>query len=192
MPRNLQFRRTDKNILDAFRKIMNTKTFEAIIIQDILDEAMINRSTFYAHFADKYAVAERLQDLVLSNLIKSFKAFQDDTLKKTMSMSDIGVYYQTLSGNDFKLLQKIKTDRVNILAKIEQIIESNYISTHKNSPYCFYESKLLSAILIRFMTFGPVNEDTNNKYLTSLTKIYCEFIGIQDPQLINRLYAHFS
>lgn len=192
MTRNLQFRRTDKNILDAFRKLMKIKTFESITVQNILDEAMINRSTFYAHFTDKYAVAERLQELVVNNLIKSFQAFQKEHIVKKSNMSNIAVHYQSLSGDDFNLLLKIKTDRVNILSKFEELIEYDYISKHKDRPYHIYESKLLSAILLRFMSLGPVTDQTNQIYMTSLATITCDILGVDDSQIKNKLISYIK
>lgn len=51
-----------KNLLyDAIIKLMKDKAFEDIKVADICHEALINRSTFYAHYNDKY---ELLVDLV--------------------------------------------------------------------------------------------------------------------------------
>jgi AcrR family transcriptional regulator len=50
--------RTREIILQAARKAMREKRFAEITVQDIADEANVNRGTFYAHFADKYEVAE--------------------------------------------------------------------------------------------------------------------------------------
>jgi len=46
--------RTRIALREAFGKLMQEKPFEQITVLDITDEAMINRATFYAHFADKY------------------------------------------------------------------------------------------------------------------------------------------
>jgi AcrR family transcriptional regulator len=40
-------------LYDAFLDLMIEKGYEAITIQDIIDEANIGRSTFYSHFYDK-------------------------------------------------------------------------------------------------------------------------------------------
>ena len=50
--------RTRKLILEAFASLLNEKDFEAITVQDIAQRATVNRATFYAHFADKYALIE--------------------------------------------------------------------------------------------------------------------------------------
>ena len=68
MKRVNQFERTDRDIANALLKVMESKSLEKISVQDILDEAMINRSTFYQHFPDKYAILERLQEKYVSGM----------------------------------------------------------------------------------------------------------------------------
>ena len=68
MKRVNQFERTDRDITNALLKVMESKSLEKISVQDILDEAMINRSTFYQHFPDKYAILERLQEKYVSGM----------------------------------------------------------------------------------------------------------------------------
>lgn len=68
MKRVNQFERTDRDITNALLSVMERKSFEKITVQDILDEAMINRSTFYQHFTDKFAILERLQERYIGGI----------------------------------------------------------------------------------------------------------------------------
>ena len=68
MKRINHFERPDRDITNALLKVMESKSLEKISVQDILDEAMINRSTFYQHFPDKYAVLERLQEKYIAGM----------------------------------------------------------------------------------------------------------------------------
>ena len=46
-------RRTRQLLHDALERLLETKDFEAISIQDITDAATLNRATFYDHYPDK-------------------------------------------------------------------------------------------------------------------------------------------
>ena len=53
-------KRTRKLIVDAFVSLQADKSFDDITIGDITARATVNRATFYAHFADKYALLDDL------------------------------------------------------------------------------------------------------------------------------------
>ncbi|WP_353065978.1 TetR/AcrR family transcriptional regulator [Tunturibacter psychrotolerans] len=50
--------RTRKLLQQALVKLMEKKEFDAISVQDIAEEATINRATFYDHYTDKFALLE--------------------------------------------------------------------------------------------------------------------------------------
>ena len=50
--------KTHRAIDQAFTKLIAEKGFEAITIKDISEAALINRGTFYMHYADKYDLLE--------------------------------------------------------------------------------------------------------------------------------------
>jgi AcrR family transcriptional regulator len=61
--------RSRRMLMDALGKLLNTREFEEISIQDIADEATLNRATFYLHYSDKNALlqamtADRFRDLI--------------------------------------------------------------------------------------------------------------------------------
>lgn len=61
---DLRIRKTKANLYKALLQVMSQKTFEEIKITDICNVSMINRSTFYDHFSDKYELlASLLKDL---------------------------------------------------------------------------------------------------------------------------------
>ena len=51
-------KRTRELLQQALGKLLETKEFEKISVQDITDEATVNRATFYAHYPDKFALFE--------------------------------------------------------------------------------------------------------------------------------------
>src|SRR5512135_1384046 len=51
-------KRTRVLLEQAFMDIIQEKGFQAVTVQDIAERAGVNRATFYAHFADKYALLD--------------------------------------------------------------------------------------------------------------------------------------
>ena len=65
-PRILRSRRM---LMDALARLLMKKEFEEISVQEIADEATLNRATFYLHYPDKNALvqaltASRFRDLI--------------------------------------------------------------------------------------------------------------------------------
>lgn len=70
---DLRIQRTRKSLNQALITLMERKTFSAITIQELADEAMINRATFYLHYCDKYDLLEKcvkdnLDEIMLKHL----------------------------------------------------------------------------------------------------------------------------
>ncbi|WP_165423887.1 TetR/AcrR family transcriptional regulator [Ktedonosporobacter rubrisoli] len=62
--------RTRQLLQQAFLDIMQEKGFTAMNIQEITERANLNRGTFYAHFADKYALLEEILHEQFRSLIE--------------------------------------------------------------------------------------------------------------------------
>ena len=72
---DLRIVKTKKVLFDTLIKLMRQKNFDKIKISDICDEALINRSTFYAHYEDKY---ELLDDFIEDLKISLLKDLEDN------------------------------------------------------------------------------------------------------------------
>jgi AcrR family transcriptional regulator len=55
-----RIRRTRQLLQDALRRLLEQKGFDDITVQDITEAGTLNRATFYAHYADKFALLEEL------------------------------------------------------------------------------------------------------------------------------------
>ena len=53
-------KRTRRLLQDALRKLLQEKTFEEILVQDVAEAATVNRATFYDHYADKFSLFEAM------------------------------------------------------------------------------------------------------------------------------------
>lgn len=68
---DLRVRRTRMMIEKAFTELLQEKGFQSITVQDITERAMVNRTTFYDHFVDKYALFEHTMQMWFRRTLES-------------------------------------------------------------------------------------------------------------------------
>jgi len=61
--------RSRRMLLEALGKLLREKEFDDISVQDIADEASLNRATFYLHYADKNALLQAMTEARFRDLI---------------------------------------------------------------------------------------------------------------------------
>jgi AcrR family transcriptional regulator len=66
-PRILRSRRM---LMDALAKLLMKKEFEEISVQEIADQATLNRATFYLHYPDKNALLQAITGVRFRDLIE--------------------------------------------------------------------------------------------------------------------------
>lgn len=85
---DLRIQKTKKNIYESFIYLLKEKTFENIKVSEICEKSLINRSTFYAHFEDKY--------MLLDSFIKDFKNSLKSLLETNKNYTNSKEYYLKL------------------------------------------------------------------------------------------------
>lgn len=65
---DIRVTKTNIAIKKAFIEIMEEEGFSKLNVKKIIDRAKINRSTFYAHYMDKYDLLEKIEDQFLNGL----------------------------------------------------------------------------------------------------------------------------
>src|SRR4029077_17350816 len=66
-PRILRSRRM---LMDSLARLLMKKEFEDISVQEIADDATLNRATFYLHYPDKNALLQAMTELRFRSLIE--------------------------------------------------------------------------------------------------------------------------
>ena len=82
---DLRIIKTKKNLYDSLMKLMSVKEFEDIKVSDICSLALINRSTFYAHFNDKYEL--------LNSFIYDLKKDLQEQISNSEKIDNLKNYY---------------------------------------------------------------------------------------------------
>lgn len=59
---DIRIEKTERAIKQAFMELRAQKPLEKIKVKELCDLACINKSTFYAHYQDIYALANAMED----------------------------------------------------------------------------------------------------------------------------------
>lgn len=184
MKRPLQFNRTDRDISDAFLKLLLKQPFEKITIQNILDEAMINRSTFYQHYNDKYALLESLQAKYMSELTSYISTVTTDTHNITLDQIDLLIEgYFVQNYQILRILLKIKTEHFDIVRQMQSYFE-DYFKTQSNGELSDMDANMISCLFVNFFIYYINHDDLSGNYSTIMFNCFLK-IAIQFFRLEN-------
>lgn len=100
--KDLRVVKTYRVLYDALLELLEDNSFEEIKVSDICDKALINRSTFYSHFSDKYEL--------LSSYIQDLKITLKEELNKNANISGTKEYYLELIRILLNHIEQKKTD----------------------------------------------------------------------------------
>ena len=75
---DLRIRRTHHFLQAAMIELIAEKGFEAITVGDLTGRAMINRTTFYRHYQDKYDLVAKIFEETANHLVEQMKPLHKD------------------------------------------------------------------------------------------------------------------
>ena len=68
---DIRIEKTERAIKQAFMELRTEKPVEKIRVKELCDRACINKSTFYAHYQDIYALANAMEDEMVHAVVES-------------------------------------------------------------------------------------------------------------------------
>ncbi|WP_251551440.1 TetR/AcrR family transcriptional regulator [Neobacillus muris] len=129
--------RTRRQIIQSFMHVLQTKRFSSITVQDICDDALIHRTTFYRYYEDKYSLLRDFIYHLSEELIKLNKTSNTDAFRLLVDYveENIVLFENTLLGSDghifFKSMVKIASDILREHSITENDPVSNKINQSK-------------------------------------------------------------
>lgn len=125
-------KKTRKAIFDAFTKLLSKKSYSHITVQDIIDEADIGRTTFYAHFETK--------DHLLKALCEELFGHITDNTKNAMKGNGLYSDEEAPSSATCHLLHHLKEDR-NIVALLSHDSSEIFLRYFREKLSEFFETE---------------------------------------------------
>jgi AcrR family transcriptional regulator len=157
--KDLRIIKTDKNIKETFIQLVNEKSFNSITVQDILDRALINRSTFYKHYTDKYNLAETIAQNFLDEYrnLANFSLLNKADFRELLADKDkmlVNLYANRLT---ILGLWKIHTENIHVYDDMHTILRQRYLelteTNVKENSDIEYESYICASILLSTLKF---------------------------------------
>jgi len=157
--KDLRIIKTENNIRTTFIQLLSEKDFNSITVQDILDRALINRSTFYKHYTDKYNLAETIAENFIDEFrsLANFKLLNRETFKELLNvknklLKELYAQNMTILG-----LWKIHTEKIHVYDDMQTILKQRYIELIENdvkeNSNIEYESYICASILLATLKF---------------------------------------
>lgn len=100
-PNNKRRRESREKIERVFLDLLQTKELDEVHVSDICKRAGVNRTTFYANYADVYALADSIRDKLEADLAELYreeietKHNSNDYLKLFRHIRDNQIFYRT-------------------------------------------------------------------------------------------------
>ena len=151
MKRINQFERTDRDITNALLKVMERKSLEKISVQDILDEAMINRSTFYQHFPDKYAILERMQEKYIAGMTERI---DEITRNGEMDLDRINAAlcgYLAQNRSQMRQILAVRSENLDLQGRMRQLFVAWL--RRANARLNELEMDILAGVMVSFFVY---------------------------------------
>ncbi|SFR23280.1 MULTISPECIES: TetR/AcrR family transcriptional regulator [unclassified Paenibacillus] len=183
--KDLRIIKTQKVIRDAFIDLLDKNGFEAITVQEIANAAMINRSTFYLHYVDKYDLLQKTAEQALANIIElvapethivdgelEYSSFKENIRAILKVVEDDAVLYKVLL-NDPQMIDINQKFQQALIGKMDSSFPNNILISRDlflewmTSLYMSvirwwlnqnmkYSSNFIAEEFIKLLVIGPV------------------------------------
>ena len=120
---DLRVLKTKKNIRAAFLELRKKYSLDEIKVNTLCEKAMVNKTTFYNHYQDIFALSEELEAEVLDSFFDNFK---DIDMMLTDTERCINGMHVALERNNDMLRIVFKDNLDELTARIEKKIRNYY------------------------------------------------------------------
>lgn len=133
-----RLRKTETAIQNAFVKLILADGYEALKISDLIQEADINKSTFYLHYNSLLGVSYALEDQLVSDLLECWNS-SSGTLEERLDLllsaisKDKKKYLTVIAVSDGHFFKKLESSFKNFFSPLLSPKADKETSTYKFS-----------------------------------------------------------
>ena len=94
---DMRYLNAEKKIVESFYQLLEKKNFSDIKTKEIIEAACVNKSTFYAHYSDKYDLLDKLENRVIDGFYDITSGLSADILQNHDLSVELKPYYYALA-----------------------------------------------------------------------------------------------
>ncbi|MDH6364746.1 AcrR family transcriptional regulator [Enterococcus sp. PF1-24] len=170
---DLRVKRTQKMIVEAFIRLVNEKGYDNLTIQDIADEAMINRATFYAHFKDKPDLYDHIFNFALTaftSVLNPEQLVQGNRIKvKNIEFVLTKIYTEIQKNKNFFLMIMDTSSNERLRQRLAEILYDTYDDLFQKLRITENDIEVPIDFIVEYMT--SIFTGTLHWWLTSETEM---------------------
>ncbi|MDP4097674.1 TetR/AcrR family transcriptional regulator [Paenibacillus sp. P96] len=178
---DLRILKTRKAIKEAFLTLVQNKGYERITVQDIADEAMINRNTFYLHYVDK---PDLMENLCQASMGKLNVCFSLDKKDKGIHAIDKEMFISILN----EMFKAIEADIVFFRTMLSQNGQLNFSTRLKEALKDF----ILSGMGGHYLNPNPKTKIGLEYMMSGLVGVICMWILDPEHLGVEEVIEHLS
>ena len=149
---DLRIIKTNIALYDALINLLKNKTFEEIKVSDICEKALVNRSTFYAHFNDKYELFASFINDLKESFINELKVIEYNLSIKEYYLKLIEVFLNHVEGKEDIYKAILSNNRNSIIMDmiyntITEDVNDKIKEPNKDVPKDIFISYYLGALV---------------------------------------------
>lgn len=173
---DLRVLKTSESIKNAFSNLLLKKLFKDVTVQNICDEALIGRSTFYDHFCDKYDLLNKMVEEIVKDFNQHIKG--RFTLDNSNDFTKIGydmIEHFSSKRNIIRALLNVQTENTNLRNDLKNILVeacSSYLEKKKfiskyNASNEYICAQYASYVLTSLQLWLELGENNDNLELAN-------------------------
>ena len=155
--KDLRVIKTQNILYTTLLDLMKEKTFEEIKVSDICNQALINRSTFYAHYNDKYELLSEFIQELKNSLIGELKKNKNISNTKEYYLEMIKLFLDHIDEKRESYLAIMIHNRNSITMDIIYDVLDHDITSHLQQDNSLEQNKIPRSIIAKFYIGAVVN-----------------------------------
>lgn len=170
---DLRVIKTRRNIRSSFIRLLQEKSFSAITVQAILDEALINRTTFYRHYDSKYSLVEELNAEIMERFEQLLEFSLQDRSDPEKLLRSVGKLAETFRSDreTITALWNVREEGLDLYYSMETLMRQKFRSfleaTASKDDNLEYQTAVMTALILN--TFRYLLESEEDHTVKELT-----------------------